>query len=163
RVRIERALEGDLAQVRREETDDQEQISVARLRRDVELGGERPGDLGLALERRREEREAFAETGVAHVVVARQRLADETVIARIQVEPRPLSARQRPFALLPLDEPLTGMADLEQDPGLLRPSRVLALQEVAEELLLERHAVVCVEVRPVLDAVDFEPLLVRRR
>src|ERR1700675_361685 len=55
------------------------------------------------------------------------------------------------------------MAHLELDPRLLSPPGVLALEEVAEELLLEQHAIVRVEVRPVLDPVDLEPLLSRRR
>src|SRR5262249_28978957 len=46
---------------------------------------------------------------------------------------------------------------------LLLPPRVLALEEVAEELLLETHAIVGVEVRPVLDAMHLEPFLLRRR
>ena len=55
------------------------------------------------------------------------------------------------------------MAHLEQHLRLLRPARVLALEEVAEEALLEAHAIVRVEVGPVLDPVDLEPFLLRGR
>src|SRR5262249_10736363 len=131
------------------------------LGREVELGGERSRDLGLALEWRREERQAVPEAGVARLAVAGRRLADEALLAWIQIEPCPLGARQRPFALGALDEALARVTNLEQHPGLLRPPGVLALQEVPEEFLLEGHAVIRVEVRPVLDAVHLEPLLVR--
>ena len=55
------------------------------------------------------------------------------------------------------------MAHLEQHLRLLLPAGVLALEEVAEEPLLQLDAVVGVEVGPVLDAVHLEPFLLRRR
>ena len=58
-----------------------------------------------------------------------------------------------------LDEALAGVAHLVQHPGLIRPAGVLALQVVAKEFLLHVDAVVGVKLRPVLDAVDFEPFL----
>src|SRR5438105_6504954 len=73
-------------------------------------------------------------------------------------EPR---ARKRPAALPPLLEFLARPADLEEDPGLVAPAAVLALEEVREEPLLQADAVVGVEMGPVLEAVHLEPLLAR--
>ena len=42
------------------------------------------------------------------------------------------------------------------------PTGVLALQEVTEEPLLQRHAVVGVELDPVLEAVHLQPFLLAR-
>src|SRR5439155_235959 len=94
---------------------------------------------------------------------ARDGRAAQALVGRAQVELGPARARERPFLLAPLDESLAGVADLEHDLRLRLPPGLLALQEVAEELLLKRHAVVRVEVGPVLDAVHLEPLLLRRR
>src|SRR4030095_10000927 len=85
----------------------------------------------------------------------------EAVAGGVEIELRPARAGQRPLAFRPRHESLAGMAHLQQHARLLRPARVLALEEVAEELLLQRPAVVRVEVRPVLDAVHLEPLLPR--
>src|SRR5262245_17739597 len=79
----------------------------------------------------------------------------------MQIELGPLGAGERPLALVPLDEFLAGMAHLQQNLRLLAPAAVLALEEVAEELLLQLQSVVRIEVRPVLDAVALEPFLVR--
>src|SRR2546425_10845823 len=114
RVRIERALKRHLAHVRREEPNDEEQVGVDSLGRHVELGGERSRDLGLALEWRREERQAVPEAGVARPAGAGQRRAGEALPAGIQLEPRPLGARPRPFALGALDEAPARMTNLEQ-------------------------------------------------
>src|SRR5262249_38141083 len=70
-----------------------------------------------------------------------------------------LGARERPLALVPLDELLSRMAHLQQDLGLLAPARILALEKMGEEFLLQPDAIVGVEVGPVLDAVHLEPLL----
>ncbi len=50
RVRIERALEHQLLQVGREGAHHQEQVGVLGRRRYPELGRNRPGDLGVALQ-----------------------------------------------------------------------------------------------------------------
>src|SRR5258708_8529065 len=55
------------------------------------------------------------------------------------------------------------MAHLELHAWLLVPTGVLALEEMAEEALLQLHAVIGVELGPVLDAMRFEPFLRRRR
>ena len=79
---------------------------------------------------------------------------------RVEVEFRPARARDRPFALVPLDEPVY-VAHLQLHARLPVPAVVHVLQGVIEEPLLERAAVVGVEVGPVLDAVRFEPLVLR--
>src|SRR5439155_25205805 len=91
------------------------------------------------------------------------RRADQTLIGRVQVELGPPCASERPRLLVSLDEFLAGMTHLELDSRLLLPPGVFAFQEMAEELLLERDAIVRVEVRPVLDAVDLEPFQLGRR
>src|SRR5207245_3818459 len=68
---------------------------------------------------------------------------------------------QRPFAFMTLDESLAWMTHLEHDRRLILPPGVSALEEVAEEPFLEAHAIVRVEVRPVLDSVHLEPFLLR--
>src|ERR1035437_5742272 len=75
----------------------------------------------------------------------------------------PLRARQRPSILVADDEFLARMTNVELHPRLLVPAVLLALEEVAEELLLQSNAIVGVIMRPMLDAVYFEPFLFRRR
>src|SRR6266849_7926877 len=74
---------------------------------------------------------------------------------------RPLGALERPFVLGAGNESLARMADLEQDLRLLVPAIVLAVQEMVEEPQLLLAAVIRVEMRPVLAAMDFEPFLPR--
>ena len=59
---------------------------------------------------------------------------------------------------MPFDE-LVYMAHLQLHWRLLVPAGVLAFEEMTEEALLYLHAVIGVEVRPVLDAVRFEPFV----
>ena len=80
-----------------------------------------------------------------------------------EMELGPLRARDRPIVLMADDEFLARMTDVELHARLLVPAVLLALEEVAEELLLQVDAVVGVIVRPMLDAVHFEPFLFRRR
>src|SRR5262245_16727218 len=77
----------------------------------------------------------------------------------MEVEARPLRARKRPFVFMPFDKSFAGMANLQQHLRLFAPAGILALEEMAEEFLLQLHAVIRVKVRPVLDAMTFEPLL----
>src|SRR5262249_62100159 len=60
--------------------------------------------------------------------------------------------------LVPLDE-LVDVAYLQLHLGPLLPAGAFALEEIAEEFLLQGDAVVGVEVRPMLEAVALEPLL----
>src|SRR5262249_29153671 len=93
-------------------------------------------DLRLPRERRRQERHAVAEPPVADAARTTDGRADQAVAGRVEGELRPPSAGQRPLALGPPDEPLAGEAPLPQHLGLPAPAGVLALEEVAEELLL---------------------------
>jgi hypothetical protein len=60
-VRVERALVDELRAGRVERAQDQEQVGVVGRRGDRQLGGQRAGDLRLALERLSDERDAVAE------------------------------------------------------------------------------------------------------
>ena len=160
RVRVDRALEGDLAQVRSVNPEDQKQVGVRRGGGDKQLGRQRPGDLRFLA--------SGAETKVRPVaqrlelqlgrILARVRAT--AVAGRVQIELGPLRARNRPLVFEALDE-LIEVADLQLHLGPLVPAVVLALEEMGEELFLNADAVVGVEVRPVLDAVHLEPFLFR--
>src|SRR5438876_6971827 len=102
-----------------------------------------------------------AEAAIGHAAVPDERLAAEAPVGRVEVELRPPRPGQRPFAFMTLDESLAWMTHLEHDRRLILPPGVFALEEVAEEPFLEAHAVVRVEVRPVLDSVHLEPFLLR--
>src|SRR6185437_11875267 len=91
----------------------------------------------------------------------RGRHRGEALPQRIEVKARPLRALERPFVLVPLDEALAGMAELELDRRLAVPAGILTLEEMAEEAFLQPHAVIGIEIRPVLDTVRFEPFLRR--
>ena len=56
-------------------------------------------------------------------------------------------------------EPAVDGAHTKHHTGLAVPAVVLALEEVVEEPVLQTDAVVGVELGPVLEAVDLEPLL----
>src|SRR4051812_28057896 len=79
----------------------------------------------------------------------------------MQVEACPFCPRERPFVLMPDNVLLAGMAHLELDRRLSRPAGVLALEEVAEEALLQALAVARIEALPVSAAVGLEPFLRR--
>jgi hypothetical protein len=72
------------------------------------------------------------------------------------------SALERPLVLGALDEAV-GVAHLQPHFWLLRPASLLAVQEFVEEPFLLLASVVGVEVGPMLDAVHFEPFLLRCR
>src|SRR6185369_12183336 len=59
----------------------------------------------------------------------------------------------------PQHELLAGMADIERHRRLLLPAGTLALEKVAEEPLLQRLAIVAVEMREVGIAVHLQPFL----
>src|SRR5207244_667131 len=122
----------------------------------------RSGDLGLRLERRGEERDAVAQGGIRHLPLPDRWLGAEPEAFRVQMELRPARAPDRPLALPTLLELLARPPDLEQHPGLVPEARVLALEKMPEEALLQADAVVGVEVRPVLARVHLEPYLFLR-
>ena len=82
-------------------------------------------------------------------------------VGRIEIKPRPFGALERPFVLGALDEAVD-VAHLQLHRRLLVPAIVLAVQEMIEEAQLQVPAVVGIKMRPVLDAVRFEPLVLRR-
>src|SRR5712671_2871228 len=79
---------------------------------------------------------------------------------RVEMEFRPARARDRPLVFVPLDETVR-VAYLQLHARLPVPAVLHVLQVVIEEPLLQRAAVVGVEMRPMLDAVGFEPLVLR--
>ena len=83
-------------------------------------------------------------------------------VGGVQIELRPLRPGQGPFVLRPYDEPVD-VAHLELHPRLLRPTRVLPLEEMTEKPFLEVPAVIVIEFRPVLIPVHLQPLLLRGR
>ena len=72
---------------------------------------------------------------------------------------RPLRLRQWPIALVADDELFARMANVELDPRLLVPAVPFSFEEITKELLLQIDAIICVVMRPMLDAVHFEPFL----
>src|SRR5262245_767210 len=81
----------------------------------------------------------------------------------MNVEFGPLCTRERPFVLAPFDEFLSGVTNLQEHLRLFIPARILTLEEMTEKFLLQAHSVICIEMRPMLDAVHFEPFLVGSR
>src|SRR5262245_22731921 len=79
------------------------------------------------------------------------------------MESGPLRVRKWPVLFVADNEFLTRVPDIELHARLLVPAIALAFQKIAEELLLQADPIVCVVVRPVLDAVYLEPFLFRRR
>src|SRR5919202_1279220 len=71
-----------------------------------------------------------------------------------------LRPRERPFVFRPGDERID-VADLEPHPRLFLPAVVDAFEEMVKETLLPRPPVVRVEVDPMLQAVNLQPLLRR--
>src|SRR5258708_36457175 len=116
------------------------------------------GDLGLFRQRLGHERHAVAQRIEIDGSLPWSR---PQLPAGMQIHLGPPGARDRPFALVARDE-LVDMAHLELHARLLRPV-ALALEEVVEEPELQLAPIVGVEVRPVLDAVRLEPLLLGRR
>src|SRR5258708_6551300 len=79
---------------------------------------------------------------------------------RVEMELRPARARDRPLVFVPLDETVH-VAYLQLHARLPLPAVPHVLQGVIEEPLLQRGAVVGVEMRPMLDTVGFEPFFLR--
>src|ERR1700693_3808139 len=92
--------------------------------------------------------------------VLRRRLRYERAARKIEIKFRPLRARKRPFLLHALLEAVE-MAHLQPHARLAVPAILFAFQKVVEETFLYFAAVVGIEMGPVFDPVDFEPLLCR--
>ena len=161
RVRIDGALEHDLLKVGRKHPQHHEDIGVGRRGRHVEFEGAWAGDLGLVRQRRRQEGDAVAHGVEPQHLLRLGRLRAKRAVCRIEIELRPLGAFERPFAFGPLDEAVD-MTHLKPHRRLLVPTVLLAVQEVIEETQLQFASIVGVKVRPMLDAVRFEPFLFGR-
>src|SRR5882724_1445395 len=86
------------------------------------------------------------------------RLQGKRLTPGIEIEPGPSRRAQRPVGLKPLNEAID-VAHLKLDPGLFRPAVGFALEVEIEESLLQAPPVVGVKMRPMLEAVALEPLL----
>src|SRR5947208_3618735 len=159
RMRVDRALEHHFPQVRREDAEHEEQVGVGCAGGNEQLGCQRAGDLGLFLYRFRKKCEPVAQ-GVERNGSLPVGLAAQAKIG-LQIQLGPLGSCERPLVLVALDEAVD-VAYLQLYSGLLVPAVLMALEVVVEKPQLQVPAVVGVEVRPVLDAVDFEPLVFRR-
>jgi len=82
----------------------------------------------------------------------RGRFVREALARGIEMHRRPVRACDRPIGLGAIFE-MVDVAHLQPHRRLAVPAVRLALEEVAEEALLDLHAVVGIEVRPVLEAV----------
>jgi hypothetical protein len=111
-------------------------------------------------ERLGQERHTLAESGISDGALRFLRRRRHRHIARVDMKLGPLCARERPFVLMPFDEFLAGMAYLQLHLRLLGPARIITFEEASEEPLLQIEAVVRVEMRPMLDAVNLEPFLI---
>src|SRR6185436_11246937 len=139
-----------------EDAEDEEEIGIARRGRDRQPRGERPGDLDLPPERLGQEGDALAQRLEAHRGLKIGVIPQFQLEILVEVEARPICARERPLVLLALDEAID-VPHLELDAGSAFPVS-LALEEMIEEAKLKLAPIIGVEVRPVLDAVDLEPL-----
>src|SRR6185437_10998950 len=72
---------------------------------------------------------------------------------------RPFGALDRPFVLGTRHELLAGVTHLQPHLRLFRPAGILAVQKIVKEATLLLASVIGVEMRPMLDAVRLQPLL----
>src|SRR5437016_11662883 len=80
----------------------------------------------------------------------------------MEIELRPSRASNRPVVLHALDKAVEA-TNLQPNSGLIGPAVSDAFQTVVEETLLQQTPVIRVEVSPVLEAVQLEPLVRRCR
>ncbi len=134
RARIERALEDDFLPGGSNTRRIDEQVGVGRCRGEERLQRHRPGDLGRLRERRRGEREAVAQRVVGERRRLRRRRGGETHALGVEVEARPLGARERPFVFLARHELLAGVAHLQQHLRLLSQPLSMPLRKWSKNL-----------------------------
>src|SRR5690606_31598688 len=67
-----------------------------------------------------------------------------------------------PFLLAALLPASVDLPDKHLNRWLILPAGILAFEKMAEELLLKVHAIVCVILGPVFEAVEFQPFFFRR-
>src|SRR5262249_22963789 len=127
-----------------------------------ETGGGRPGDLDLLGERLGGEGHPVTERLEPHARTSDRRLSGQAASLGFQMKPGPPGPRERPLLFRAHLEAAVDVADVEFDGWWPVPASVLTPQEVAEEALLQAHSMVGVELGEVFEAVDLEPLLLRR-
>ena len=163
RVRIERALEGDFLEVGRKRAHHQKQIGVFGRRRHPQLGRDRAGDLGILIERLSQESHAVAEAGIGDRRFPTFGGAADIVMSTgwmyclvhcVRASGHSFSCRSTNFS--------PGCRTCSCTFGCSRPAGLVAFEEAAKEPLLQVETVVRIEVCPVLDAVHFEPFVLRR-
>src|SRR3984957_12339283 len=160
RVRIKRPPKYDFPEVRREDTNDEKQIGTLRRGRDPQFRGNGSCYLRLSAKRRRQKSNAIAKAvicgfrGYLWGDLGRQRLR-----GWIKIELCPFRTRQRPRRFMTLDEFFTGMPDLQLDLGLFSPAGIFAFEKMTEEPLLQINTIVGVELAPMFQTVDLEPLV----
>src|SRR5580704_493081 len=156
--RVEAADERDVPAAGVQDAQGQEEVGVGGAGRHDEPGRGGPGDLGFLGERLGGERQAIAQGLEVRPGRAGGRRRGQGARAGIQVEPGPPGPGQRPLVFLALLEAAVDQPGVELDRWLAVPAGVLVVQEIAEEPLLQGHAVVGVKLGEVLVAVDLQPL-----
>ena len=158
RVRIDRAGKSHLAQVRTENPENNEQIGVLGAGRNSQVRRQRPRDLGVFRERPGNERQSFAHRCKADLRLLCGRLQRKRLIPGVKVELGPHRGGQRPAGFMPLDETVD-VEDLQLYFRLLSPIVGFALEVEIEESLLQFTPVIGIKMRPMLQAVALQPLL----
>src|SRR5450756_3036828 len=153
------ADESDVLAGRIDQAQHQEEVGIGGLRRHPKLGRDRSSDLEAFGQRWRAEGET-----VTHRLIAQRRRGRGCVEAKaLSIGPqeifRPFRARQRPLVFVAQHKLFVRMPDVERHARLLAPAGVLALEEMAEETLLQGLAVITVEMREVGIAVHLQPFL----
>src|SRR5262249_7530679 len=129
---------------------------------DGEAGRGWASNLQVARQRRRPQLHPFAERVETGGALFGVRLRGKPLMSEIEMGLGPLRARQRPAGLGALGKTGVDGARPPEHRRLLVPACVLATQKVPEKTLLQAHPVVGVELHPVLQAMNLQPLLVAR-
>ena len=111
------------------------------------------------LQRRRHEGDAFAERVEGDARFAGERGLGQREVRRVADRAWSISCARSAIRSRRARRTFARMAHLQAARAAACPSRFLALEEIVEELALQFAAVVGVEMRPVLDAVRFEPFV----
>ncbi len=131
------ADEADLLPVRVEHPQHGEDVTIGARRGHPQPQPDRPGELGGRGKRLRGEVERAPGRVELRRPDPRPCRRRQPGCGRIEVEPGPLRARQRPLVLQPRGRGAVGMADRQPHRRLVRPAVVEALQGVIEEALLQ--------------------------
>ena len=143
-MRVDRAHEDDLPQVRREDAKHKKQICISGIRRDPEACRQRPCDFRCSIQGLRQERHPVAKRIVGDSTGGGRPLAPQAVLRAVEIEARPLRARNRPRILVALDEALERLAAMDERRGRVVELRFfggLSVEETAAVLQVSRHTV----------------------